>query len=210
MKKIFRPTLPFTIALMLIAAQLIAATGQHLQLRDVKTKKVYNVKSDASGKFTFDKIEAGTYQLVLVLPEGSTPDNTESCEIEIQSFSWGVSNMGTGGHGGGGGAGKLSSPGTTTDDDNDGAPDANARGAVKRAKSNVSNNRTINTTRSIVKKSTDIQSSSGQYFVVLLEELVATGDDGSCDGACFVAINEKGLPGEKKPVKTIQAKPATR
>lgn len=209
MKNIFRVVFP--LALLVIASQLLAATGQHLQLREVKTKKIYNGKTDASGKFSFDKIEAGTYQLVLVLPEGTTPENTESCTIDIQSFSWGVSNMGTGGHGGGGGAGKVSSPGSTTDDDNDGASDASARGTIKRSKSNLSNNKMINT-KPVTAKAADMKPSQGGYYIVVMEDLVisgAAGETGDCDGMCFVAINEKGLPGEKKPVKdTKQAKPS--
>src|SRR5262245_35706568 len=39
--------------------------------------------------------------------EGESSDDKHKGEIDIESFSWGVSNMGTGGHGGGGGAGKA-------------------------------------------------------------------------------------------------------
>ena len=38
--------------------------------------------------------------------EGESTDKTHPGEIEIQSFSWGVSNTASGGAGGGGGAGK--------------------------------------------------------------------------------------------------------
>src|SRR5688572_18677408 len=121
--KNFIRILPLVLAL--FVSQAFAATGQHLQLRETKTKKIYNAKTDASGKFTFDKIEAGTYDLVWVLPDGTSPDNTESASIDIQSFSWGVSNMGSHGGGAGGGAGKTVATSTTkTDDDNDGAGDA--------------------------------------------------------------------------------------
>ena len=40
--------------------------------------------------------------------EGESTDKTHPGEIEIQSFSWGVSNTSSGGVGGGGGAGKAS------------------------------------------------------------------------------------------------------
>jgi type VI secretion system secreted protein Hcp len=40
--------------------------------------------------------------------EGESTDKTHPGEIEIQSFSWGVSNTSSGGAGGGGGAGKAS------------------------------------------------------------------------------------------------------
>jgi type VI secretion system secreted protein Hcp len=40
--------------------------------------------------------------------DGESTDDKHKGEIDIESFSWGVSQMGTGGHGGGGGAGKAS------------------------------------------------------------------------------------------------------
>src|SRR5262245_37338768 len=40
--------------------------------------------------------------------DGESTDDKHKGEIDIQSFSWGVSNMGTHGSGGGGGAGKAS------------------------------------------------------------------------------------------------------
>jgi type VI secretion system secreted protein Hcp len=40
--------------------------------------------------------------------EGESKDNNHKNEINIESFSWGVSQMGTHGAGGGGGAGKVS------------------------------------------------------------------------------------------------------
>jgi type VI secretion system secreted protein Hcp len=38
---------------------------------------------------------------------GESTDSKHKGEIEIQSFSWGESNMGSAGHGGGGGSGKV-------------------------------------------------------------------------------------------------------
>ena len=40
--------------------------------------------------------------------DGESTDSMHPGAIEVDSFSWGVSNMGTGGHGGGGGSGKAS------------------------------------------------------------------------------------------------------
>src|SRR5687768_12512993 len=40
--------------------------------------------------------------------DGESTDDKHKGELDIQSWSWGVSNMGTAGHGGGGGAGKAS------------------------------------------------------------------------------------------------------
>ena len=40
--------------------------------------------------------------------DGESTDDKHKGEIDVESFSWGVSQMGTGGHGGGGGAGKAS------------------------------------------------------------------------------------------------------
>ena len=194
------------LVLVLFVSQAFAATGQHLQLRETKTKKIYNAKTDASGKFTFDKIEAGTYDLVWVLPEGTSPENTESASIEIQSFSWGVSNMGSHGGGGGGGAGKTVGTSTTkTDDDNDGAGEASR---VTKTRSNIQNNRTINTTRDNIKgqsKSSDFKSSGGgTYYVVVLQDILVTGLTDCPGTVSAMAINEKGLPGEKKPKKSTK------
>jgi type VI secretion system secreted protein Hcp len=40
--------------------------------------------------------------------QGESPDKTHKGEIQLESFSWGATNSGTGYHGGGSGAGKVS------------------------------------------------------------------------------------------------------
>ena len=40
--------------------------------------------------------------------DGESTDDKHKGELDLESFSWGVTQMGTGGHGGGGGAGKAS------------------------------------------------------------------------------------------------------
>jgi len=186
------------VALAFITSASFAAQSVHLMLKG-SGGKVYACKSDASGKFSFSKVEPGTYQLVWVLPDGTTPDNTESCAIEVESFSWGATNMGTGGHGGGGGAGRVSSTSTgavDSDDDNDGVSESSK---VTKSRSNIQNNRTVNTTRSNIKrKASEFQSTTGgKYCVVVLEDVVISGLT-DCPGTISgMAINEKGLPGEK-------------
>jgi hypothetical protein len=186
------------IALAFFTTASFAAESVHLMLKG-SGGKVYACKTDASGKFTFDKVEPGTYQLVCILPDGKSPDNTESASIEIQSFSWGATQMGS--HGGSTGAGRVTTTSTTTpaldpDDDGDGVSSEK----ITKSRSNIQNNRTINTSRDNIKHnaaSKDFQQlPGGKYCVVVMKDIVVS-SLGSCEGSCSMAINEKGLPGEK-------------
>ncbi|HET9135075.1 MAG TPA: hypothetical protein VFO76_00445 [Candidatus Kapabacteria bacterium] len=78
----------FVAAITLLSSQTLAASGQHLTLKGTNGK-TYSATTDASGIFIFTDVEPGTYKLIWVLPDGTTPQNTQSAKIEITSFSWG-------------------------------------------------------------------------------------------------------------------------
>lgn len=72
---------------------------------------------DNKGSATFLDVAPGTHTVALLLPAvqkireaaaRAKTNNTPPPTIEIESFSWGLSQMGTAGHGGGGGTGKAS------------------------------------------------------------------------------------------------------
>lgn len=191
----------------------VAAESVHLFLKG-NNGKTYKTSTDASGKFSFDNVEPGKYELVWVLPDGTTPDKIESAAIEIESFSWGVSQMshhgsstssnlrttetptaaqapaGTGrpspsGPSGGAPTGQPTPPpGIQTG----GGGSGGSSGRTK-SRSNIQNNFT----------SEDFtQVSGGKYCAVLMKDVVISSLSG-CEGTCGkMAINEKGVPVKKK------------
>jgi hypothetical protein len=67
-----------------------AALNAYLKLKSVSGGKTYTCKLDQSGKFSFENVEPGTYDLVLDGSRSSDDGTIQS--IEINSFSWGASN----------------------------------------------------------------------------------------------------------------------
>jgi len=198
----------FFIALTFFTTLSLAAETVHLHLKDAKGK-IYKCNTDATGKFSFPNVEPGKYELIWVLPDGTTPDNTESCSIEIQSFSWGASNTRTVEPAAQaavpvGGSSRPNGPsGGPPSPDHTPPPAANQGGqgdnsgakgtAAKKSRSNISNNfapSDLNPT------------SNGKYYVVVLQDVVISGVT-TCEGTCSkMAINEKGVPGKKKKPST--------
>lgn len=71
---------------------------------------------DNKGNAKIDNVKPGNHQAALLVPAvqkvreaaaRAEANGTPPPSIEIESYSWGVSQMGTAGHGGGGGAGKV-------------------------------------------------------------------------------------------------------
>ncbi len=72
---------------------------------------------DNKGNATIENVKPGTHTVALLLPAiqkireaaaRAKANDAPPPSIQIESYSWGVSQMGSGGHGGGGGAGKVS------------------------------------------------------------------------------------------------------
>ncbi len=177
----------------------VAAESVHLFLKG-SNGKTYKTSTDASGKFSFDNVEPGKYELVWVLPDGTTPEKIESAAIEIESFSWGLSQRttetptaaqapgGTGrpspsGPSGGAPTGQPAPPPGI------GTGGSSGSGDRTKSRSNIQNNFTSEDFRVVA---------GGKYYAVVLKDVVISSLS-SCEGACGkMAINEKGLPGKKK------------
>lgn len=215
MKAFIRILIPAVLALFTTAS--IGAETVHLYLKGTKGKTYKVVKTDPQGKFSFDDLEPDTYTLIWILPDGTTPENTESASIEIESFSWGVSQMNhhgsstssnqrtsepaqqaatpvgsgsdrpTGGPSGGAPTGQPTPPPGMGGGGGGGS--AERSGKITKSRSNIQNNRMASEFKSMP---------GGKYYVVLMEDIVISSASSSCEGTCGrMAINEKGLPGEK-------------
>ena len=200
MKALIRILIP--VLLIFAVTSSFAAESVHLMLKGSKGK-TYKVKTDAKGKFEVSDLEPDTYELIWILPDGTSPDNAESASIEIESFSWGMSNQRTVEQ-----AAAQAAPGTgssrPTSGPTGGAPTGQptpppgmgtgggegARGGkITKSRSNIQNNRMSSEFKSLP---------GGKYYVVVLEDVVISSMGSSCEGTCGrMAINEKGLPGEK-------------
>lgn len=167
----------FIVAITFISSQTLAATGQHLTLKGTNGK-TYSATTDASGTFTFTNVEPGTYKLIWVLPNGTTPQNTQSAKIDISSFSWGetaspslASTMSDYVRG------RSSSTPPTPKPMGLVSGTSNAQGkSTPVTRSNISNNRS----------GSELQVSGSECFTVLLEDIVvssvttATGTVSAC------------------------------
>jgi hypothetical protein len=75
-----------------ITAPSFAALNAYLKLKSLSGGKTYTCKLDESGKFSFENVEPGKYDLVFVLDGSRSSDDGTIQSIEINSFSWGASN----------------------------------------------------------------------------------------------------------------------
>jgi len=98
------------------SAPSFAALNAYLKLKSLSGGKTYTCKLDDNGKFSFENVEPGKYDLIFVLDGSRSTDDGTIQSIEISSFSWGASNT----------AGKQGKSTPVT-------------------RSNISNNRTANT-----------------------------------------------------------------
>lgn len=69
-----------------------AALNAYLKLKGHKGAKTYTCKLDNDGKFSFDNVEPGTYDLIFVLDGSRSTDDGTLVKIEVSSFSWGATN----------------------------------------------------------------------------------------------------------------------
>ena len=67
-----------------------AALNAYLKLKRADGK-MYTAKVDATGKFTFENVEPGKYDLVVGVEGTKSEEDGTIRTIEISSFSWGVS-----------------------------------------------------------------------------------------------------------------------
>jgi hypothetical protein len=74
------------------SAPSFAALNAYLKLKSTSGGKTYSCKLDESGKFSFENVEPGKYDLVFVLDGSRSTDDGTIQSIEINSFSWGASN----------------------------------------------------------------------------------------------------------------------
>ena len=94
----------FTVASLFILALSIfgasasfGALNAYLKLQGKTNGKSYKVTPDANGKFSFQKVEVGSYQLQLVASDEyfaakQKDKDAHKDEIQLMSFSWGASN----------------------------------------------------------------------------------------------------------------------
>ncbi len=66
-----------------------AALNAYLKLKRAKDGKTYTAKVDATGKFSFDNVEPGKYDLIIGLEGTPSEEDRTIRSIEISSFSWG-------------------------------------------------------------------------------------------------------------------------
>ncbi len=55
-----------------------------IHLRDKEEGKTYRCKTDKNGRFLFEKVRPGTYELIWLIREGY--GEIQSCEVEITNF----------------------------------------------------------------------------------------------------------------------------
>ena len=76
----------------LFAVNSFAALNAYLKLKRASDGKTYTCKLDNKGKFSFENVEPGTYDLLLGLDGSRSTDDGILEKIEVMSFSWGASN----------------------------------------------------------------------------------------------------------------------
>lgn len=120
-----------------------AALNAYLKLKSLSGGKTYTCKLDNNGKFSFENVEPGKYDLIFVLDGSKSQDDGTIQSIEISSFSWGASNT----------AGKqgkstpvtrsnISNNRTGSTDGGDPTPSEKQGKSTPVTRSNISNNRT--------------------------------------------------------------------
>jgi hypothetical protein len=124
----------FALAVLFISSSSFAALNAYLKLKGQKQGKTYKATPDASGKFKFSDVEPDVYDLTFEVTATDQAGNTGSdskkiSTIEISSFSWGSTNVGSN-------SGPGSQGGGIT-------PDAAQGKSTPVTRSNISNNRTF-------------------------------------------------------------------
>ena len=123
MKNIFKTLAVFVMAMMITVSAFAQRGGRsysagHFLLElDGDGAAGVIAPIDNKGNAKIDNVKPGNHTVALLLPAvqkireaaaRAKANDAPPPSIQIESYSWGVSQMGTGGHGGGGGAGKVS------------------------------------------------------------------------------------------------------
>lgn len=166
------------LALFVFSSNGFSAKGKHIANAVITMKcngKTYTATTDDNGKFTIKDYDCDGDYTFSVKTSGT---------IELQSWSWGVSNSGSFSQGSGGGAGKVNVQDLSV----------TKRDAASGQATGKRQHKPIRISHTLCPDGKD-QDCNGTVDRCVLE---LTYDGNTIQG---MAINEKGLPGEKKPAK---------
>lgn len=171
-----------TFAILALATTSQAALNAYLQLKNTKTGDTFKCQLDTRGKFTFKDVPPGTYELSIRCDEEYyTALTSGDHKSEIQLAKWDLKeNKGNARMGG------------------DPIPGIDVRGV---ATTEGDPNRDVVGRKNGALHAADFKRSGNEYYKIVLEDVVISNLSSPTGQIQGMAINEKGLPGEKKPPK---------